>query len=252
MEHELLLTDCFAAIRCYTTLGGQTMMNTITSIFHSMRGMLFHPKQTGKELAASLSLKPIAFFVIAFGLLQSLMFLVSYIKQDYPPPPEVLAIWVEHWGEGVMLPFFNIPAESYRGFQAAIMLPFCLAIWMLMGGTGRLLARLFGGKHSFETYLRITGFAFFTVWLLSAFLEFLYSSTFNEHVLRGLQGEFGPFVDALLQYYPPVLYTLLYGLAGVNITLATRTIEDFPWWKAALVGVATFAWPMALVSSVVR
>jgi hypothetical protein len=39
-------------------------MNMIISIFHGMRGMLFHPKRTGKELAATESLKPIAFFVI--------------------------------------------------------------------------------------------------------------------------------------------------------------------------------------------
>lgn len=227
-------------------------MRTITSIFHGMGGMLLHPKQTGKVLAADTRLRPVTTFIIAFGLLLSLLFLVSHLIQDYPPPPEVLAIWVEHWGEGVMLPFFNIPAESYRGFQAAIMLPFCIAIWILMGGTGRLLAILLGGKHSFETYLRITGFAFFTIWLISAFLEYLYSSTFNAYVLRGLQGGFGPFVDTLLQYYPPVLYTLLYGLAGVNITIATRAIEEFPWWKAAIIGLATFAWPMALVASVVR
>lgn len=233
-------------------MGGSRVMNTLTSIFHGMGGMMLHPKRTGKELATDTRLKPVATFIIAFSLLLSFMFLVSHLQQDYPPPPEVLDIWIEHWGEGVMLPFFNIPAESYRGFQAIIMLPFCLAIWMLMGGTGRLLARFFGGVHSFETYLRITGFAFFTCWLISAFLEFLYSSTFNDFVLRGLQGEFGPFADALLQYYPPILYTFLYGLAGVNITLATHTIEDFPLWKAAIVGIAAFAWPMALVSSVVR
>jgi len=149
----------------------------------------------------------VSIFVISFGLLLSMMFLISHLKQDYPPPPEVLAIWVEHWGEGVMLPFFNIPAESYRGFQASIMLPFCLGIWMLMGGTGRLLALLFGGKHSFETYLRMTGFAFFTCWLIATFLDFLYSSAFNDLVLRGLQGEFGSLVDTLFQYFPPVAYT---------------------------------------------
>jgi hypothetical protein len=203
-------------------------------------------------LAADTLLKPIAIFVITFGLLQSLMFLVSYLKKDYPPPPEVLAIWVEHWGEGVMLPFFNIPAESYRGFQSAIMLPFCLALWMLMGGTGRLLAKLFGGNQSYETYLRVTGFAFFTIWLIAAFLDFLYSGVFVDFVMNGLRGEYGSLVDGLLQALMPVVYTVLYGLAGINITLATREIEGFPCWKAAIVGVAAFAWPMALVASVVR
>ena len=138
------------------------------------------------------------------------------------------------------------------GFQAAIMLPFCLAIWMLMGGTGRLLAYLLGGKHNYETYLRVTGFTFFTVWLIAAFLDFLYSSAFQDVVLNGLRGEYGPLVDGLLQTFMPVEYTTLYGLAGINITLATRTIEGFTWWKAAIVGIAAFAWPMALVSSMVR
>ena len=40
---------------------------------------------------------------------------------------------------------------------------------MLMGGTAQLLALLLGGKHSYETYLRVTGFTFFTIWLIAAF-----------------------------------------------------------------------------------
>jgi hypothetical protein len=217
-----------------------------------MSGMLIHPRQTSKELASDASLRPVAILVFTFGLFYALMFLISYLTHDYPPPPDVLAVWVEHWGEGVMLPFFNIPAESYRGFQAAIMLPFVLAIWMLMGGTARLMASLFGGKQDYETYLRITGFTFFTVWMISAFLDMLYSGVFWEFVSRGLQGEYGPFVDTMLQGFMPLEYTLLYGLVAVNIAIAARTIEQFAWWKAAIVGVATFAWPMALVSSVVR
>lgn len=124
-------------------------MNTIRSIFHGMGGMLTHPGRTGKELASETSLKPVATLVITFGIFYGLMFLQSYLAHDYPPPSEVLAVQVEHWDEGVMLPFFNLPAESYRGFQAAIMLPFALALWMLMGGSARLLASLMGGKYSY-------------------------------------------------------------------------------------------------------
>jgi hypothetical protein len=227
-------------------------MNTLSSIFRGMSGMLIHPRQTSKELASDASLRPVAILVFTFGVFYALMFLISYLAHDYPPPPEVLDVWVEHWGKGVMLPFFNIPAESYRGFQAAIMLPFVLAIWMLMGGTARLLASLFGGKRDYETYLRVTGFTFFAIWLIAAFLDYLYSGAFKEIVLRGLKGEYGLFVDALLQAFMPVEYTLLYGLAAVNIAIAARTIEQFSWWKAAVVGIAAFAWPMVLVSSVVR
>lgn len=227
-------------------------MSTIPSIFHGMGGMLTHPGRTGKELTSETSLKPVATLVIAFGLLYALPFLTSYFAHDYPPPPEKLAIWVEHWGEGVMLPFFNIPAESYRGFQAAIMLPFALALWVLMGGSARLLTNLFGGRQSFETYLKITGFMFFTIWIIAALIDAMFSDVFWAYIARGLQGEFGPVVDAILTYFMPLEYTILYGLVAVNVTIATRAVEGFAWWKAAIIGIAVFAWPMALVSAIVR
>lgn len=227
-------------------------MNTITAIFHDMGGMLVHPGRTGKELASEKSLRRVTILVIAFGIIYGSLFLKSYLDQDYPPPPEKLAIWVEHWGTGVMLPFFNLPAESYRGFQAAIMLPFALALWMLMGSTARLLANLFGGRQSYETYLRITGFTFFTVWVITAFIDILFSGVFWAYIARGLQGEFGTAVDTLLTYFMPLEYTILYGLVAVNVAIATRAIEGFAWWKALLIGIAVFAWPMMLVSAVVR
>ena len=227
-------------------------MNTITSMFHGMGGMLMHPGQTGKEYTTEKDLKPTATLVIAFGVLFSLPFLKSYLDHSYPPPPEKLAIWVEHWGEGVMLPFFNIPAESYRGFQAAIMLPFVLALWMLIGGSAKLLANLFGGKQSYETYLKITGFTYFTIWVIAAFIDAMFSDFFWPVIARGLQGEFGPVVDGILTYFMPLEYTILYGLVAVNVAIATRAVEGFAWWKAAIVGIAVFAWPMMLVSAVVR
>ena len=227
-------------------------MNTVSMIFHNMHGMLAHPGQTGKELASDTGLKPAAILVIAFGVLYALPFLKSQIAHDYPPHPEVLEVWIDHWGEGVMLPFFNIPAESYRGFQAAIMLPFALALWMLLGGTARLLAILFGCKQSFETYLKITGFTFFTIWIIAAIMDYLYSGVFWEFVSKGLNGGYGPIVDAVLVGFMPMVYTISYGLVAVNVTIASRIIEGFAWWKAALIGIAVFAWPMALVAAVVR
>ena len=119
-------------------------MNILDSISHGMGGMLTHPARTGKELSSDARLKPVAILVVSFGILYTLLFLKAYLDHSYPPPPETLAIWVGHWGEGVMLPFFNLPAETYRGFQAAIMLPFALALWMLMGATLRWCGQLSG------------------------------------------------------------------------------------------------------------
>jgi len=46
-------------------------------------GMLLHPERTGKELATDTCFKPVATFVIAFGPLQPLIFLISYLNHDY-------------------------------------------------------------------------------------------------------------------------------------------------------------------------
>ncbi len=227
-------------------------MDTLKSILRGMGGMLVHPGRTGQELAAEPSIKPVAILVVVFGVLYGLSFLISYLSHDYPPPPDELKIWVEHWGEGPMLPFFNIPAESYRGFQAAIMLPFVLALWILMGGSARLVAALLGGTRSYEVYLKLTGFLFFTIWWIAAGLDFFYSNVFWGPVMSGLRGDYGPLVDGLLQAFMPVEYTVLYGLVVVNIAIATRAVEQCAWWKAAIVGLSAFGWPMALVSSVVR
>jgi hypothetical protein len=139
-----------------------------------------------------------------------------------------------------------------RGFQAAIMLPFALALWMLMGGAARLLANLFGDKQGYATYLKITGFTFFTIWVIAAIIDAMFSDVFWTYIARGLQGEFGPVVDSILTYFMPLEYTILYGLVAVNVTIATRAVEGFAWWKAAMIGIAVFAWPMMLVSAIVR
>ncbi len=100
-------------------------MNTISLIFQYMGGMLAHPARTGKALAAEKSLKPAAVFVIAFGILQSLMFLISYLAHDYPPPPEVLAVWAEHWGKGVMPAVLQYPCGKLSRISGGHHAPLC-------------------------------------------------------------------------------------------------------------------------------
>lgn len=88
--------------------------------------------------------------------------------------------------------------------------------------------------------------------MIAAFIDALFSDVSWVYIARGLQGEFGAAVDTILTYFMPLEYTVLYGLVAVNVTIATQAIEGFPWWKAAILGVAVFAWPMALVTAVVR
>ena len=83
--------------------------------------MALHPRRTTRELLAQKTVYLSLVVVLGFAVLESLLFLVSYLAGDYPPPPEELRIWIETWGEFAMLPFVNIPPESYRLAMAIFM-----------------------------------------------------------------------------------------------------------------------------------
>jgi hypothetical protein len=151
-----------------------------------------------------------------------------------------------------MLPFLKIPPESYRLFVALIALPLVLAIWMLMAGTAKLLSLLLGGCASYEQYLFITAFCFFPFWILAAILDTIFSGVIDGYVLQALIGQFGPFATAFWTSFPIFFYTILYGLGGVWIGISAAGVEAFKWWKAAPIALFTFAWPMLLMSVLLR
>jgi hypothetical protein len=129
--------------------------------------ILISPFRSAQALPASARVRPAALLVLGAGLFMAAGMLVSHLNHAYPPAPNVLKIWVETWGEYVMLPFLKIPPESYRLFLAVIMVPLAYAIWMLMAGTAKLLSLFMGGRASYEQYLVITAFSFFPFWILA-------------------------------------------------------------------------------------
>jgi hypothetical protein len=164
---------------------------------------------------------------------------------------------VAAWGEFAMLPFLAIPAEIYRLFLAYASLPLSLAAWMLMGGSAFLLSRLFGGLVRYESYLNLTAFAFYPIWILSTLLDMAYNALLGDYIVPALSGEFGPLAYSFYQNFPILAYTLLFGLAGVLISIAAFSAEraagkQIPVWSAALIGWVSFAWPTLLVAVLVR
>lgn len=63
------------------------------------------PRRTAQELLAEETIHPSLIVVLGFALLESLLFLISYLAGDYPPPAGELRTWIEAWGEFAMLPF---------------------------------------------------------------------------------------------------------------------------------------------------
>lgn len=216
--------------------------------------IVIHPRRTSRELleGGSRSLYAAGDIVLGFAAILALLFLYSHLAGDYPPPPDELETWIATWGEFAMLPFVKIPAESYRLAQAIFINPLVLGIWILMAGAVRLLSILFGGHITFEQYLSLFGFRFFTFWILAQVLDLVYSVVLGGAILPALRMEYGPLVRGLAANYPSFMWTLMLTLGGIYNGIATYESERLSAVKAGLTGSATLAWPVVLIAVLVR
>ena len=215
--------------------------------------MVAHPRRTARALLSEKSVYPSLVVVLGFATVEALLSLISYLTGGYPPPSAELRIWVQTWGEFAMLPFVKVSLESYRLAMALFTIPLMLAIWMLMAGSARLLSILFGRRRvSFDQYLNLFGFSFFAFMIAAAVFDATYSGVFNNLVLAALTMEYGEPVKAVVAAFPPVMYTVLYGLGGVYNAIVAREGEGYSLPMTVLVGLVTFAWPMVLVSLLLR
>lgn len=203
-------------------------------------------------MPASVRVRPAALLVLGGSLFMAAATLISYINHEYPPPPYVLKIWIDTWGEFLMLPFLKIPAESYRLFMAIIIVPLAFAIWMLMAGTAKLLSLLMGGRASYEQYLVITAICFFPFWILAGIIDSIFSGVIDGYVLQAVTGQLGPLATTFWSNFPKFFYSFLYGLGGVWIGISTAGVEQFQSWKSIPIAIFSFGWPMLLMSVLLR
>ena len=210
--------------------------------------IIIAPRKTARELLAEQSLTwPLA-IVLALGLISSISFYISYLQHAYPPPVEM----IEAWGKFAMLPFFNVPAESYRLFLAEILVPFLLGIWILMAGSARLLSILLGGKVTYRQYLVLFAYSFFSFYLIASILDIIYSGLMFHMIMSALRGEYGPFVRQAFILYPMIFWPVALGLAGIYNGIVCQEGEGWAAWKSVLVAVITFVWPMIAISFTMR
>jgi hypothetical protein len=210
--------------------------------------IIIAPRRTACELLAERTLTwPLA-IVLALGLISSISFYISYLQHAYPPPQEM----IEAWGTFSMLPFFNIPAESYRLFLAEIMVPFLLGIWILMAGSARLISILLGGKVTYRQYLVLFAYSFFSFYLIASILDTIYSGLMFPMIMSALRGEYGPLVRQGFILYPAFFWVTALGMAGIYNGIVCQEGEGWAVWKSVLVAVVTFVWPMVAISFTLR
>ena len=192
------------------------------------------------------------FLVYCFGLVLALLFSISHLKGDYPPPSEELAVWIETWGEFSMLPFVKIAAEKYRLAQAIFITPLMIAVWILMAGSAKILSILFNGKIAFKQYLNLFAYSFFVFWIIGSIMDTIYSSIFGEYVLRALRLEYGVIIKGIVANFPPAMWVSVLTLGGIYNAIVIHENEQCSLGKVMLMGTATFLWPIILISTLIR
>ncbi len=212
----------------------------------------FRPRQTARELLADPALSPALAVVVGFGALMSLLLVRSHLAGAYPPPPDVLATWVDAWGELAMLPLVKIPPEHYRLALAIGFIPLSLAAWILMAGSAALLSIAFRGRLGFAEYLRLFAFSFFPAWIAASAIDAVFSGPLAPSVLSALRGEHGPGVRQLVIAFPMVVYPAVLGLGAVYNAIAAFEGERFGILRSAAIGAASAAWPIALTALLLR
>lgn len=223
-------------------------MNAIRNLWM----IVIHPRRTSQAIAQDRSIFPSLAVVLVFGLIYALLFLMSHLAHDYPPPAGELKVWIDTWGEFAMLPFVKIPAENYRLAQAIFIIPLVLAIWLLMAGSARVLSVVWGGKVSFEQYLNVLGYSFFAFWIVGQVLDMSYSGILWPWILPALRMEYGPGIQAFCANFPSVMWTVSLSLGGLYNGIVTYELERFSLWKVVVIGLVTLAWPIVLISILLR
>ncbi len=220
--------------------------------------MMLHPLRAGGEIASWQTAWPGLWVVLALGLYLTLGCYRSYLDHAYPPPADELRVWIETWGRDSMLPlpFLPIPLDHYRLFMAVISLPVTTGSWLGMAGIARLLTRWLGKKTTFLPYLNLFAFSFFPFWFLAVVGDGLFTQLTGQYLVPGLQGVYGPAVQAFYTTYPPLLYTVLFGLGAIYNSLGAYSValqkEKLRWWEAAIIGWIPFFLPLALVAMLYR
>lgn len=214
--------------------------------------MIARPRQVSRELLAEQSIKHAFLVVIVFAAVVAIGLFLTYLGRVYPPPPDKLKVWIEAWGEFSMMPFVNLPPESYRLVLAIITVPMYLAIWIFMAGIARLLTIGFKGKTSFDQFLNLFAFSFFGFFIIAGIVDTIFSIPLNDFSYKALTLEYGPTVRQAVKIFPMVNWIFFLGLGGIYNGIAIHEAEGFSFSKTALIAAAVFACPIIAVVLIAR
>lgn len=214
--------------------------------------IIIHPRQTSHEILKEESIRSALLVVLGNALILAIPSLYTYLAKTYPPDSATFKLIIEVWGKFGILPFIQVPVESYRLIQAVFSIPMAFAIWILMAGSARLLSILFHGKVTYKQYLCLFAYSFFAFFAIEFIIDILFVDIFNNFVYSALRMEYGVLAAQIAAWFPLIVYPIVLLLGGIYNGIVTQEHEHYSLIKTALVIITTAFWPIMLITFLVR
>jgi hypothetical protein len=229
----------------------------VKKFFGYFWGVIAHPRATFDELARQTSIRP-AVMLVGFTLcLAYLNFLLTSLsgsdwlgtRRELPDPTYLffygrVPVRLEHW---VTIWFTIFPLLSLLGLAA-------------VPGLAHLLSKLWRGKGTFEGTVNALTLASTPAILIGCGSELLFTVPAN--LISGhpywwtaaMNGEFGPAVAALWNFYVIGIYTIASDLLTIVLgAIAIRRVQGIPGWAAAAISLfGHVLWAYGIMATFVR
>jgi len=222
-------------------------------------GVIAHPRATFDELARQSSIRPAVMLIVFSLLLGYLNFLLTNLfssdwlgtRRELLNPTFVgffgrLPVGLENW-----VPIFFIALIPILSLLGLVVLP----------GMAHVLSKPWRSQGTFEGSVNTMSFALgVPAILIHSLSELLFTVPAN--LISGhpywwsaaMNGEFGPVVAALWNFYVIGFYSIACDLWIIILgTIAIRRVQGIPWWAAALISLFGYIiWWYGIMATFVR
>lgn len=222
-------------------------------------GVITHPRATFDQLARQSSIRPAIMLMVFDLLLGYLNFLLTFLfssdwlgtRRELLDPTYVgffgrLQVGLENW-----VPIFFIALVPILSLLGLVTVP----------GLAHVLSKLWGGQGTFEGSINSLSFALgvpaILIRSLSDLLFTVPANLISGHPywwMAAMNGEYGPVVAALWNFYVIGIYSIANDLWVVILgTIALRRVQGIPRWSAALISLFSYIiWMYGIIATFVR
>ncbi len=222
-------------------------------------GVIAHPRAAFDGLASQSSIRPAIMLMVFSLLLGYLNFLLTVLfssdwlgtRRELLDPTFVgffgrLPVRLENW-----VPIFVIAIVPVLSLLGLVAVP----------GLAHVLSKLWRGQGMFEgsvnTLVFALGVPYIVIHSVSELLFTVPANLISGHPYwwtAAMNGEFGPVVAALWNFYTIGIYSIACDLWSIVLgTIAIRRVQGIPWWAATLISLLGYIlWWYGIMATFVR